>query len=312
MTVENATYIHQLDRTLPTNVDLISEGDDHIRLTKKTVQNTFPNVTGAVSATHIEISYLSGVTSGIQAQINTKAAKGGDTYTGAHNFSAATLTIAEPPPGDSSQLPATTAFVTATAFASALPLQTGNAGKVLSTDGSNAGWVDPATTHGHAIDKITGLQTALDGKAPSSHSHTTAQITGLDAALASAVLVTGNQIVGGVKTFTSRSSHAGAYTPASQPAYGASMTFDCAASNVFEPSTLTGNVSSITLSNAAAGQTVQIRFQQDGTGGRTVAAPSGAKIDGAISTAANRVSWLVMTYSARASRWEGNWLVVPA
>lgn len=184
MTVENATYIHQLDRTLPTNVDLISEGDDHLRLLKKTTQNTFPNVTGAVSATHVEISYLSGVTSAIQAQINLKAAKGGDTYTGAHNFSGATLTIAEPPPGDSSQLPATTAFVAATAFSSALPEQTGNSGKILSTNGSTAGWVDPSITHTHPISQVTSLQTTLDGKAALSHTHTTAQVTGLDTALA--------------------------------------------------------------------------------------------------------------------------------
>lgn len=202
MTVENATYIHQLDRTLPTNVDLISEGDDHIRLTKKTVQNTFPNVTGAVSATHIEISYLTGVTSAIQAQINTKATKAGDTYTGAHNFSGATLTIAEPPPGDSSQMPATTAFVVSTAFSSALPLQTGNAGKILATDGSTANWADPSTQHTHPISQVTNLQSALDGKAASVHSHTTAQVTGLDTALAGKVDLTGAQIISGAKTFS--------------------------------------------------------------------------------------------------------------
>ena len=31
MTVESASYISQLDTTLPTAADLISEGDDHIR-----------------------------------------------------------------------------------------------------------------------------------------------------------------------------------------------------------------------------------------------------------------------------------------
>ena len=81
---------------------------------------------------------------------------------------------------------------------------------------------------------------------------------------------------------------------------------------MFEPAALTGNVTSITLSNAVAGQTVQIRFQQDATGGRTVAVPSGAKVDGTPDTGANRVNWLVLTYSSRGSRWEGNWLKVPA
>ena len=60
---------------------------------------------------------------------------------------------------------------------------------------------------------------------------------------------------------------------------------------------MTGNVTSITLSNPVAGQTVQIRFQQDATGGGTCAVPSGAKVDGAINTGADRVSWLILTYS---------------
>ena len=131
------------------------------------------------------------------------------------------------------------------------------------------------------------------------------------AAQTAAVLLAGAQTVAGVKTFSDRSVHAGAYTPSAQPTHSATPTFDCATSNVFEPAALTGNVTSITLSNAVAGQTVQIRFQQDATGGRTVAVPSGAKVDGSINTAANRVSWLILTYSARGSRWEGNWLQVP-
>ena len=132
------------------------------------------------------------------------------------------------------------------------------------------------------------------------------------AAQTAAVLLAGAQTVAGVKTFSDRSAHAGAYTPSAQPAHSATPTFDCATSNVFEPAALTGNVTSITLSNAVAGQTVQIRFQQDATGGRTVAAPSGAKVDGSINTAANRVSWLILTYSSRGARWEGNWLVIPS
>ena len=126
------------------------------------------------------------------------------------------------------------------------------------------------------------------------------------------VKLTGAQTVAGVKTFTDRSSHAGAYTPSLTPAHSATPTFDCATGNVFEPAAMTGNVTSITLSNAVAGQTVQIRFQQDATGGRTCAVPSGAKVDGSINTGANRVSWLVLTYSSSASRWEGNFFQVPA
>lgn len=136
--------------------------------------------------------------------------------------------------------------------------------------------------------------------------------TGIDTLLDEVVHKSGAETVAGVKTFSNRSVHAGAYTPTALSSHSSTPTFDCSTSNVFEPTPLTGNVTSITLSNPVAGQTVQIRFVQDGTGGRTVAVPAGAKVDGDIETAANRVSWLIMTYSSRASRWEGNWLKVPA
>ncbi len=42
--------------------------------------------------------------------------------------------------GDSSTNAASTAFVAATAFSSALPAQTGNSGKVITTDGTTASW----------------------------------------------------------------------------------------------------------------------------------------------------------------------------
>ena len=156
---------------------------------------------------------------------------------------------------------------------------------------------DRAThTGSQAISTVTGLQTALDGKAD-------------DTAV---VKLTGAQTVAGVKTFSDRSAHAGAYTPSLTPAHSATPTFDCALGNVFEPGVMTSNITSMTLSNAVAGQTVQIIFKQDGTGGRTVAAPSGSKIDGSANASANRVSVLVMTYYGRDTAWIGNWLQVPA
>lgn len=52
MTVEsNANYISELNRAFPRNRDLIKEGDDHIRLIKSTLQNTFPGLSAAVTAT---------------------------------------------------------------------------------------------------------------------------------------------------------------------------------------------------------------------------------------------------------------------
>ncbi len=90
-------------------------------------------------------------------------------------------------------------------------------------------------------------------------------------------------------------------------AFSTAPTFSAMDSNVFYFGTLTANVTSMTISNASDGQTIQIRFVQDATGGRTVALPSGAQVSGSINTAANSVTWLVMTYVASASRWEGTW-----
>ena len=83
MTVESASYISQLDTTLPTAADLISEGDDHLRLTKAVLKTQFPNFgTNAVTASAAELNYSVGVTSPIQPQLNTKANSASPTFTG--------------------------------------------------------------------------------------------------------------------------------------------------------------------------------------------------------------------------------------
>jgi len=56
MAVENAEYIHQLDKDAPTGGESISEGDDHLRVIKKAVKGTFPGVKGQVTATHTELN----------------------------------------------------------------------------------------------------------------------------------------------------------------------------------------------------------------------------------------------------------------
>lgn len=223
MSVETALYPPQLNTAWPQAVDMVSEGDDHIRVVKTVLKTTFSNVAGAINATDVQINYLVGVTgpiqnqidgkgaitgqtwsgahvfsgtiavptlaqatnttgaastafvqnewatrlpnytgpvnastaelnfivgvtSGVQAQINAKAAKAGDTYTGTHNFSGATsVTAPTRTTGDATTAVATTAFVAATALAGALPGQSGNAGKVITTDGTNASWSNTLT-----------------------------------------------------------------------------------------------------------------------------------------------------------------------
>ena len=63
MGLEAATFIHELDPSNPVGgSDPKSQGDDHIRLTKSTLQNTLPNVEGAVTASHTELNILNGAT----------------------------------------------------------------------------------------------------------------------------------------------------------------------------------------------------------------------------------------------------------
>lgn len=58
MALETGTYISDLVSTNPAASDNISQGDDHIRLLKATIKATFPNVSGAVTPTHTELSKL--------------------------------------------------------------------------------------------------------------------------------------------------------------------------------------------------------------------------------------------------------------
>ena len=65
MALETATYIDGLVKENPTGSDSISEGDDHIRLIKKVILDTFPNITGEVTATQTTLNTIgTGIPSG--------------------------------------------------------------------------------------------------------------------------------------------------------------------------------------------------------------------------------------------------------
>ena len=112
MTIETALYPTQLNAALPPQSDIVREGAGHLRLLKTVVKTTFPNLGGAWNATQAEANYIVGVTSPIQAQINSKGAITGQTWTGAHVFSgtAAVPTLAQ---GTNTTGAASTAFVQA-------------------------------------------------------------------------------------------------------------------------------------------------------------------------------------------------------
>lgn len=82
MAVEVALYPSQLNTAWPQAIDFISEGDDHIRVTKTVLKTTFSQVMGAVMASHTEMNHLVGVTSAIQTQLNAKAPLASPVFTG--------------------------------------------------------------------------------------------------------------------------------------------------------------------------------------------------------------------------------------
>lgn len=247
MGIESGVYIGDLVSTNPTGTDPKSQGDDHLRLIKSVLQNTFAGVPGlAITAGEetqgasvndyvIDVSpqptdytaffFVSFVathenTDSVTVQINgldqkplvdvtgnqlhaatikinetvvawydgnqfhlisgnDKASRIGDKYSGTHDFTGATVQVPTMLPSDNSSNAASTeyvdssaalkadldspnftgiptaptaatgtatdqlatcAFVVATAFNAALPGQTGNAGKFITTDGTNAYW----------------------------------------------------------------------------------------------------------------------------------------------------------------------------
>jgi len=62
MGLETGTYIDSLNTSNPGATDSVAQGDDHIRLIKSTIKNSFPNITGAMTATHTELNLLDGCT----------------------------------------------------------------------------------------------------------------------------------------------------------------------------------------------------------------------------------------------------------
>lgn len=67
MPVEGATGIHNLDPKLPDGQDPIAQGDDHIRLIKFCLQETFQNITDVVEASDEDLNALVGLSDSLPA-----------------------------------------------------------------------------------------------------------------------------------------------------------------------------------------------------------------------------------------------------
>lgn len=59
MTIESANYINELNQSYPNGAtDYVSEGDDHLKLIKSTLKNSFPNIGGTVDYSDVELNDL--------------------------------------------------------------------------------------------------------------------------------------------------------------------------------------------------------------------------------------------------------------
>ncbi|MBN9525875.1 MAG: hypothetical protein J0H82_06725 [Alphaproteobacteria bacterium] len=58
MPLESAEFIHQLNISNPVPTDPTGAADDHLRLIKGAIKATFPNIAGAVTASHADINKL--------------------------------------------------------------------------------------------------------------------------------------------------------------------------------------------------------------------------------------------------------------
>ena len=56
MALESAVYLDTLNVSNPSGSDPVGQSDDHIRLLKGVLKNTFPNINGVVSATPLQLS----------------------------------------------------------------------------------------------------------------------------------------------------------------------------------------------------------------------------------------------------------------
>ena len=143
-------YIDDLVSTNPTATDNVAQGDDHIRGIKNVLKLTFPSIDGAINATDTELNYVDGVTSAIQTQLDNKTTNAN--HSGEVTGSAG-LTIADNVVDEANLKVSNSAtnghFLSAQSGASggmtwaavdALPSQSGNSGKFLTTDATNASW----------------------------------------------------------------------------------------------------------------------------------------------------------------------------
>ena len=173
MALETSTYINGLVATNPTSTDNVGDGDNHIRLLKSTIKASFPNITGAVTATHSAIN--SGVSLANTAT-NANTASSIVKRDGSGNFSAGTISanlsgdvtgnLTGNVTGTSGSTTGNAATATALATSRTISLS-GDVTGSASFNGSANATISATVvndSHQHSIAYVNGLQSALNAK----------------------------------------------------------------------------------------------------------------------------------------------------
>ena len=158
MALESSTYINGLVVTNPTSSDNVGDGDNHIRLLKSTIKETFPSVTGAVTSSHTAINSAvvaaNGATSANTAsKLVARDASG--------NFSAGTISAAL-----TGNVTGNASTSTRWATARTISLTGDVTGSASIRGDANASITATVAnnSHAHTIANVTGLSAALIGK----------------------------------------------------------------------------------------------------------------------------------------------------
>ena len=185
MGLETGTYVGDLVITNPTSSDPKSQGDDHLRLIKSVLRESFAGFTGAVIVTGTDggaaDAYTLTPTTALAAYVNRMVAlfipaATNTTTTPTLNISGlgaktikrfdgtavvagdlSGITLAEYDGTNFRLIAVTKNYVDQQAFSAALPAQTGNDDKILGTTGTAAGWI--STLKDSVINFVNGSDT---------------------------------------------------------------------------------------------------------------------------------------------------------
>lgn len=169
-----------------------------MRAIQAAMRTIFPNVNAALTATHTQLNYVTGVTSAIQTQINAKANISGGTLTGLVNL-ATGADIASASTVDLTAATGNTVVISGTTTVTAFTMNAGQQ-MVLITNGAL-----PLTYHATNMNINGGANYTC---AAGDRLYVTKDLAGVvrvnvTKQNGSAVELTGNQTIAGVKTFTS-------------------------------------------------------------------------------------------------------------